>query len=75
MLGLYILWNDWPIFRISASKEHLQQKLEYTLVNQIVTAGEFQKRNLDTRENDMQKYHVLNLEKFHRNEWNASDCF
>ena len=27
---LYILWDDWPIFMISGSKEQLQQQLEYT---------------------------------------------
>ena len=32
MLLLYILWDDWPIFRISASNEQLQQQLEYTLL-------------------------------------------
>ena len=31
MLLLYNLWNDWPIFMISASNEQLQQELEYTL--------------------------------------------
>ena len=30
MLLLYILWDDWPIFRISGSKEQPQQQLEYT---------------------------------------------
>ena len=29
---LYILWDDWPIFIISASNEQLQQQLEYTLI-------------------------------------------
>ena len=29
-LLLYILWDDWPIFRISGSNELLQQELEYT---------------------------------------------
>ena len=33
MLLLYILWDDWPIFRISASNEQIQQQLEYTLLN------------------------------------------
>ena len=33
MLLLYILWDDWSIFMISASKEHLQQQFEYTLLN------------------------------------------
>ena len=28
MLLLYILLDDWPIFMISASNEHLQQQLE-----------------------------------------------
>ena len=32
MLLLYILWDDWPAFLISASNEHLQQQLEYTLL-------------------------------------------
>ena len=30
MLLLYILWDDWLIFRISGSNEQLQQQLEYT---------------------------------------------
>ena len=29
MLLLYILWDDWPIFMISASNEQLQQESEY----------------------------------------------
>ena len=33
MLLLYILWDHWPIFMISASNEQLQQQLEYTLLN------------------------------------------
>ena len=33
ILLLYILWDDWPIFMISASNEQLQQQqLEYTLL-------------------------------------------
>ena len=32
MLLLFILWDDWPIFMISGSKEQLQQQLEYTLL-------------------------------------------
>ena len=46
MLLLYVLWDDLPIFKLSASKEQLQQELEYTL---IATATEFQKCNLDVR--------------------------
>ena len=32
MLLLYILWDDGPVFMISASNEQLQQQLEYTLL-------------------------------------------
>ena len=32
ILLLYILWDDWPTFMISASNEQLQQQLEYTLL-------------------------------------------
>ena len=32
MLLLYILWDDWPIFMISASNQQLQQELEFTLL-------------------------------------------
>ena len=32
MLLLYILWDDWPIFIISASNEQLKQQLEYTVL-------------------------------------------
>ena len=32
MLLLYNLWDDWPIFMISASNQLLQQQLEYTLL-------------------------------------------
>ena len=32
MLLLYILWDDWPIFRISGSNEQLQQELKYNLL-------------------------------------------
>ena len=49
MLLLYILSDDWPIFMISDSNEQVQQQLEYTLLNLIVTAGEFQKWNLEVR--------------------------
>ena len=32
---LYILWDDWPIFMISASNEHLQQQLKCTLLKPV----------------------------------------
>ena len=36
-------------FYVLGLNEQLQQELEYTLQNLIVTAGEFQKCNLDVR--------------------------
>ena len=32
MLLLYIVWDDWPIFRISGSNKQLQKQLVYTLL-------------------------------------------
>ena len=32
MLLLYILWDDWPVFMISALNEQQQHELEYTLL-------------------------------------------
>ena len=32
MLLLYILWDDWPIFIISASNQQQRQEVEYTLL-------------------------------------------
>ena len=49
ILLLYILWYDGLIFIIPGSNEQLQQQLEYTRLSLIVTAGEFQKCNLDVR--------------------------
>ena len=32
MLLLYIVWDDWPILRISSSNQQVKQQLEYTLL-------------------------------------------
>ena len=53
MLLLYILWDDWTILMISGSNKQIQQHLEYTL---IVTAGEFQKRNLECEDTLEERY-------------------
>ena len=39
MLLLYILWDDWLIFMISASNQQLQQQLEYTLLKPSCYSG------------------------------------
>ena len=49
MLLLYILWDDWPIFMISASKEQLQQELEYTLLTPHCHSWWISKMQSDSR--------------------------
>ena len=74
---LYILWNDWPIFMISASNQQLQQQLEYTLLKPYCHSWWISKRQSDTLEERYAINSLLNLKKKkrHRNVWNASDCF
>ena len=79
MLLLYILWDDWPIFMISGSKEQLATTAIgihptktwlsplVNFKNAIWTSGHFRRTIWNKT--------VLNLEKYHRNVWNASDCF
>ena len=50
MLLLYILWDDWPIFMISASKEQLQQQLEFTLLKPDCHSWWISKMQSDTLE-------------------------
>ena len=66
MVLLYILWDDWPIFRISGSNEQLQQQLEYTLLKpdcHCWWTSKMQSGRQDTLEERMHKNYVLNLEK------------
>ena len=66
MLLLYILWDDWPIFMNPGFKWTGSKNWNTPYKTLIVTAGEFQKCNLDVRalwKNDMQQNNVLNLEK------------
>ena len=50
MLLLYILWDDWPIFMISASNQQLQQQLEYTLLKPDCHSWWISKMQSDTLE-------------------------
>ena len=50
MLLLYILWDDWPSFMISASNEQLQQQLEYTLLKPDSHSWWISKMQSDTLE-------------------------
>ena len=78
MLLLYILWDGRPIFTISGSNEQLQQQLEYTLRKPDYHSwwiSKMQSVYEDTLEEWYAINSVLNLEKCHRNVWNASDYF
>ena len=50
MLLLYMLWDDWPIFRISGSNEQLQHGLEYTLLKPVCPSWWISKMQSDTLE-------------------------
>ena len=63
MLLLYILWDDWPIFIISASNEQLQQQLEYTL------------QKPDCHSWWISKMQSEREGKCHRNAWKAGKIF
>ena len=50
ILLLYILWDDWPIFMISASNQQLQHQLEYTLLKPDCHSWWISKMQSDTLE-------------------------
>ena len=72
MLLLYILWDDWPIFMISASNEQLLQELEYTLLKPDCHSWWISKMQSDTLEEWYAINSVLNLEKMPQN---RMECF
>ena len=75
MLLLYILWDDWPIFMISASNE---QQLEYTLLKSDCHSwwiSEMQSGREDTLEEQYAIKLCFKLGKNATETWNASDCF
>ena len=79
MLLLYILWDDWPIFMISASNEQLQKQLEYTLLKPDCHRWEISKMQAG-RDDTLKERYARKLcfklgKQCHRNVWNASDCF
>ena len=63
MLLLYFLWDDWPIFMISASNEQLQQELEYILLKPDCHSWWISKMQSHTLEERYAINFVLNLEK------------
>ena len=78
MLLLYILWDDWPIFMISASNEQLQKELEYTLLKPDFHSWWISKMQ-SGHEDTLEERYAIKLfqtwKKSHRNAWNASDYF
>ena len=54
MLLLYMLWDDWTIFMISASNEQLQQQLEYTLLKPDCHSWWISKMQSGREKNNMQ---------------------
>ena len=79
LLLLYILWDDRPVFIISASNELLQQEWEYTLLNPDCYSWWISKMQ-SGREDTLEEQYAINFcfklgKKYHRNVWNASDSF
>ena len=58
MLLLYVLWDDWPIFMISASNEQLQQHLEYTILKPDCHSWGISKMQ-SGREDTLEKRHAI----------------
>ena len=75
MLLLYILWDDWPIFMISASNKQLKQELEYPLLKPDCHSWWISKMQSDILEERYALKLFYTRKKYHRNVWNASDCF
>ena len=78
MLLPYILWDDWPIFMISGSKEQLQQELEYTLLKPDCHSWWISKMQSTHEDNLEESYAIIFCfkigKKCHRNVCTASDC-
>ena len=73
---LYILWEDWPIYLISASNKQLQQQLEYTLLKPYCHSWWISKMHSDTLEERYAIEFCFKLgKKCHRNVWNAFGAF
>ena len=63
MLLLYIVWDKWPIFMISASNEQLQQHLEYILLKPDYHSWWISKMQSDTLEERYTRKFCFKIEK------------
>ena len=80
ILLLYILWDDLPIFMISASNQQLQQLLEYTLLKPDCHSWWISKMRSGRDDTLDERYAIEFCFKLGKNTkechvWNASDCF
>ena len=71
-LLLYILWDGWPIFMISASNEQLQQQLEYTLLKPDCHTWWISKMQSDTLE---ERYAIKLCFKLGKMPQKRMECF
>ena len=60
MLLLYILWDDWLTFMISALNEQLQQELEYTLLKPDCHSWWISKMQ-SRREDTLEEWYAIKL--------------
>ena len=67
MLLLYILWDDWPTFRISGSNQQLQQQLEYTLLKPDCHSWWFSKMQSGCEDTLEERYAIKFCFKFGKN--------
>ena len=58
MLFLYMWWDDWPIFMISASNEQQQQQLEHTLLKPECHSWWISKMQ-SGRENTLEEWYAM----------------
>ena len=72
MLLLYILWDDWPSFMISASNEQLQQQLEYTVLKPDCHSWWISKMQSDTLE---ERYAIKFYFKLGKMPKKSMECF
>ena len=75
MLLLYILWDDWPIFMISASNEHLQQQVEYTLLKPDCHSWWISKMQSEREDTLKERYAIKHCFKLGKMPQKSMECF